>query len=295
MPIIPELLSVGDTILVVSPSGKVNASLLQRGCDLLSQEGFQLEIGKHAYSHHYKFAGTHKQRLEDLQWALDHPEAKAIFCTRGGYGITYLIDQLDWTLFKSNPKWVIGFSDITALHHAIYKEGFCSIHGPILQGLPKSAKEDVGLLVDLLKGVRTEGSSKLSVDSVGSAKGALIGGNLSILINQLGTATELDYSGCILFIEEVGESLYHIDRMFLQLKRAGKLAQLKGLVVGQFTDLKETKEVFGQTVEEIVAYHCSEYDYPTVHKFPMGHGKRNRPVIHGGLYHCSSLSLLLEM
>lgn len=288
MSILPPYLNTNDLILAISPSGKVDQGLFLKGCEFIRSKGFRVEIGQFALKSHYKFAGTHEARLADLQWALNHDEARAIFCGRGGYGVTYLLDQLDWTTFKTNPKWLIGYSDITALHHAVYQQGFCSIHGPILQGLTKTTKEDVNSLFDLLIGRGPETLQLLSKLGKGGERSSLIGGNLSMLINQLGTPTELDYQGCTLFIEEVGEYLYHIDRMLLQLKRAGKLAHLKALVVGEFTDLKESKEVFGKGVAEIIAFHCAEYNYPILYDFPIGHGENNYPLVHGGIYEITS-------
>jgi muramoyltetrapeptide carboxypeptidase len=280
MAISPTFLAAGDTILVVSPSGKADPVLLKKGCDYLLEEGFQLEIGKYAYSHHYKFAGTHEQRLEDLQWALDHSTAKAIFCARGGYGVTYLLDQLDWSLFKNNPKWVIGYSDITALHQSLYHHNYCSVHASVLQSMLE--QDDSAVLLSLLQGNYPDISfPSMAHDRIGEVISDILGGNLAMLINQLGTATEPVFEGKILFLEEVGEYLYHIDRMFLQLKRTGMLGKLGGLIIGNFSQLLENKEVFGQNVIDIVTAHCKEYNFPIAFNFPLGHENRNWPVVHG--------------
>ncbi len=281
MPIFPASLNTGDLILAINPSGKVNVANFMKGCELLETKGYHVQVGKFALSEHYKFAGTHSERLHDLQWALNHTEAKAIICGRGGYGVTHLMDHLNWSAFEKNPKWLIGYSDITALHHAIYTRGYCSIHGPVLQNLHKNRVKDFSTLLNLLKGTHLP----LKLPSVAKTNyklsGELVGGNLSMLINQLGTPSEIDYSGTILFIEEVGEYLYHVDRMLLQLKRAGKLSKLLALIVGDFSGMKESKDVFGQNVKEIIAHHCKVYNYPLIFDFPIGHGKRNYPLIHG--------------
>lgn len=292
MPIFPSFLSKGDTVLVISPSGKVDEAAVRQSCVFLENKGFNVEVGEHVFMDHFKFAGTHLQRLSDLQWALDHSHAKAIFCARGGFGVTHIIDKIDWTIFHKYPKWVIGFSDITALHHAIYKQGFCSIHGPVLQSFFKSDDSDRSALIRLLLGDALE--MRFSFDNliIPQLDGELVGGNLSLIINQLGTATEINFDNKLLFLEEVGEHLYHIDRMMLQLKRCGKLTNLAGLLIGDFTNMNESKDIFGQDITEIIAFHCNEYEYPILKGVPVGHGNRNWPVIHGGNYRANENSFL---
>jgi muramoyltetrapeptide carboxypeptidase len=278
---IPPFLKKGDLILVISPSGVVDKNLLQKGIEFLENAGFMVEVAPNTFNAHFKFGATHEQRLSDLQFALDHKEAKAIYCARGGFGITHILDELDWTQFKQNPKWIIGFSDITAILHAAYLNGFCSLHASVLQGLPKLSGDYQKKLIESLSGNISGLKAKSSFNKLGTAKGQLIGGNLSLLVHQIGTPTELDYTGKILFIEEVAEPLYHIDRMLLQLKRAGKLEELAGLVVGQFSNLTEDKSIYGQSVEEIILAHCEEYGFPIGFDFPFGHGTENIPIIHG--------------
>ena len=279
----PKPLKQNDLILAINPSGKVNAEKFLQGCKFLESKGFQVEVGKYALSDYFKFAATHEERLQDLQWALDHPNASAVFCGRGGFGVTHIIDSIDWSVFKNNPKWVIGYSDITVLHHAIYKQGYCSIHGPVLQNLHLHSAEDVNALIDLLKGKESSLLTNEPFQMLRKLSTEIIGGNLSMIVNQIGTSTEIDFEGKILFVEEVGEYLYHIDRMFLQLKRSGKLDQLKALLVGEFVGMKESKEVYGQDVKDIINYHCGPYDYPIFYDFPAGHGDRNMPFVHGDL------------
>jgi len=277
----PPFLSKNDLILVISPSGIVDKDLVLMGANVLKEAGFKVEFAPNTFNGYFKFGAKHQDRLSDLQLALDHQEAKAIYCARGGFGITHLLDSLDWTNFKEKPKWVIGFSDITALLHATFENGFSSLHASVLQGLPKLSEDYQKDLINKLSGYVKALQAKSSFHKSGSATGQLIGGNLSLLVHQIGSRTELDYSGKILFIEEVAEPLYHIDRMMLQLRRADKLMDLAGLAVGQFTNLSEDKTIYGQTVEEIILAHCADYDFPIGFNFPFGHGFTNVPIVHG--------------
>ncbi|WMN07570.1 LD-carboxypeptidase [Marivirga arenosa] len=281
MAISPPFLKEGDLILVLSPSGVVDKKKVENGIEILKEKGFKIEISKNTFNAYFKFGSSHENRLSDLQNALDHPEAKAIYCARGGFGITHILDDLDWTKFKENPKWIIGFSDITALLNVTYKKGFASLHASVLQGLSKLDSQYQTSIFDCLKGKVDKMEAKSKFNKNGEGTGSLIGGNLSLLVNQIGTRSELDYRGQILFIEEVAEPLYHIDRMFLQLKRANKLKDLAGLVVGQFTNLIEDKSIYGQSLEEIILAHCKEYDFPIGFNFPFGHGEDNHSIVHG--------------
>lgn len=279
----PPLLQAGDKVIAIAPSGKVNRENVTNAIDIL-QNQFGLEViqGEYLFKTHYKFAGTDEQRLKDLQWALDHQEVKAIFCARGGYGITRIVDALDFTTFKEYPKWVVGFSDITALHHKLYQEGFVSIHGPVLNTFNSIANSSINALDNLLKtGVFFFTAATHPQNVEGTAEGPLVGGNLSMIVNQLGTSTEIDTAGKILFIEEVGEALYHIDRMMVQLKRSGNLDGLKGLVVGEFSNTQETPEIFGEDVAQIIRRHTKEMVYPIAFNMPFGHGKENMSIAHG--------------
>lgn len=277
----PPFLSKNDLILVISPSGVVDKDSVLEGANILKDAGFQIEFAPNTFNAHFKFGAKHQERLSDLQFALDHTEAKAIYCARGGFGITHIVDALDWTQFKKNPKWIIGFSDITALLNATFQNGYCALHASVLQGLPKLSSDYQKRLIESLSGNISPLQAKSSFHKQGKASGQLIGGNLSLLVHQIGTRTELEYSDKILFIEEVAEPLYHIDRMILQLKRAGKLKDLAGLVVGQLTNLSENKLGYGQSVEEIILAHCEDYDFPIGFNFPFGHGEDNMPLVHG--------------
>ncbi|WP_085516408.1 S66 peptidase family protein [Marivirga sericea] len=277
----PSFLSKNDLILVISPSGVVDKEEVLKGARLLEKAGFKVEFSLNAFNAHFKFGAKHQERLADLQFALDHKIAKAIYCARGGFGITHIIDELNWSQFKQNPKWIIGFSDITALLHTTYLNGFPSLHASVLQGLPRLSGDYQNKLIESLSGNISGLNATSTFNKSGKASGQLIGGNLSLLVHQIGTQTELDYRNKILFIEEVAEPLYHIDRMMLQLKRAGKLENLVGLVVGQFSNLTEDKSIYGQSVEEVILAHCEGYDFPIGFNFHIGHGEVNVALFHG--------------
>ena len=258
---------------------------IQFGSQWLTQQGYNTVLGQYIFSQHFQFAGTDQQRLYDLQMALDDPEANTIICARGGYGTVRIIDQLDFTAFKNNPKWIIGFSDITILHSCLNNLGFASIHGTMsrhffnVKGLES---ENLKTLIQLLTGEKV--SYKFSIkenNRKGTTSAELIGGNLSILSSLMGTKYEPDTKGKILFLEDIDEYLYHTDRMMRQLKLAGKLDHLAGLIIGDFTKMKDNESPFGKTVHEIMIDAVSDYDYPVAFGFPAGHNKKNMALAFG--------------
>jgi muramoyltetrapeptide carboxypeptidase len=277
--IIPPQLKLNSKIRIISPAGKVKEKLVLPAIEWLEREGYKVELGKNIFAEHFQFAGTEAQRLEDLQTALDDPDCSAIICSRGGYGTIRIIDKIDFTEFKKHPKWVVGYSDITLLHSAINNLGFASIHGtmpPFFFDESGEVNENLRSLMNLLRGefggYKIQGNPK---NKVGIASGELVGGNLSILCSLLGTKYEIATTEKILFIEEIDEYLYHIDRMIRQLKLAGKFDKLKGLIVGDFTGIKDNDSPFGQTVEEIIIEATKEYNFPISFGFPAGHDKKN--------------------
>jgi muramoyltetrapeptide carboxypeptidase len=281
----PPFINPGSKIRIVSPAGKVKEKLILPAVEWFKNEGYKVELGKHIFDEHFQFAGTEAQRLEDLQTALDDPDCSAIICSRGGYGTVRVIDQLDFTEFIKHPKWIVGYSDITILHSAINNLGFASIHGtmpPFFFDKNGKVSENMESLMDLLRGefggYKIDGPSK---NIVGTGSGELVGGNLSILCSLLGTKYEVETTDKILFIEEIDEYLYHIDRMIRQLKLAGKFDKLKGLVVGDFTGIKDNDSTFGQTVEEIIIEATKEYNFPISFGFPAGHGEKNLALSFG--------------
>jgi muramoyltetrapeptide carboxypeptidase len=269
----------GSKIRIVSPAGKVKEKLIRPAVEWFKNEGYKVELGKHIFAEHFQFAGTEAQRLEDLQTALDDPDCSAIICSRGGYGTIRIIDQLDFTEFVKHPKWIVGYSDITLLHSAINTLGFASIHGtmpPFFFDESGEVNENLRSLMNLLRGefggYKIQGNPR---NNVGTVSGELVGGNLSILCSLLGAKYEIDTTEKILFIEEIDEYLYHIDRMIRQLQLAGKFDKLKGLIVGDFTRVRDNDSTFGQTVEEIILTVTKGFDFPVCFGFPAGHDKKN--------------------
>ena len=244
--------------------------------------GYRVEISNHCLGNHHYFSGTQEERLNDFQWALDHPEAKAIMCARGGYGCLHLVDELDWSGFQRRPKWIIGFSDITVFHQRIHRINSCSIHGTMPLNISENSPQ---ALESLLKSI---GGGPYSINSphhpsnvYGTARGTLIGGNLSLIYALLGTNDQIDYTNRILFIEDVGEHLYAIDRMFYALRKADVLSKIRGLIVGGMTDLKDTTVPFGKSLEELILHHLKALDIPVCFNFPAGHLADNRALRFG--------------
>ncbi len=288
--IYPLPLKSGDLVAVTAIASLVSREVVEPGIEVLENWGLRVHRGLHLYDRYGSFAGTDDDRLYDLQKALDDPEIKAIFIARGGYGTTRILDRIDLTVLKSHPKWIVGFSDVTALHAHLLKHGFIGVHGP-MPGYyaKKKARAATGFLRRLLFGewpaIKVPAHK---YNRPGKARGVIVGGNLVILSHLMGTETELDTKDKILLIEDIGEHLYAIDRMMVHLKRAGKLSGLAGLVVGYFSKIKDTKPSFGKSVEEIVHEHVEDYEYPVAFGFPVGHENRNFPVPVG---HISELSV----
>ena len=279
----PPFLKKGDTIMIVAPAGFVpNPPEIDPGIALAKSWGLEVVLGKHVFSKHNHFAGTDEERAADLQLALDNKNVKAIWCSRGGYGTVRIIDQIDFTAFKKNPKWVIGFSDITTLHCHIHNLGFATIHATMPGGMHSALDETKQTLCKSLFG-SDYGYEIASnpLNKKGSAKGVLIGGNLSIINSMMGSNTQVNTHGKILFIEDVGEDLYRVDRMMYTLKRSGLLKNLKGLVVGDFSYDIEKDTLFGGSHREIILNALKEYNYPVIFDFPAGHIRDNRTLIFG--------------
>jgi len=281
--ITPPHLKKGDLITIVAPSGKVNLESVLHSKSVLENWGFRVELGEYVFTEYGRFAGTVDERLSDLQKALDNPENKAIFCARGGYGVIHLLENLSLELLKKNPKWLIGYSDITALHAKINNNGICSIHAPMSSHLAEENGNDEASLYlkDLLFGK----SAGYKIDShplnrIGESKGILRGGNLSVLSALRGTPYDFPPENTILFIEDIGEKPYHIERMVYNLKLGGVLQKISGLLVGQFSDCEEDESMH-KTIYESISDLVSEYDFPVCFNFPTGHVKKNFPLICG--------------
>ena len=278
----PPYLKKGDKIAIVCPAKKLPKSI-DFGIEILQSWGLEVVIGKTVTGSYHQFAGTDEERAADLQQFLDDKSIKAIIAGRGGYGTIRIIDKLDFAAFNENPKWLIGFSDITILlSHAFAALQTQSIHGQMPYTFDESTPAALESLRKILFGEYVEYSYKSDfTNRPGETEGILIGGNLSLLIAVEGSKSEMDYSDKILFLEDVGEHEYSIDRMMRLLKRAGKLAKLKGLIIGAFNEISEEKIPFGQTPEEIIWDLIKEYDYPVCFNFPTGHIDDNRAMVLG--------------
>lgn len=279
----PPYLDNNVTIAIVAPARWIDQDLYPSIIKQIEQEGYKVVRGESTYLTHGPFAGTDDERRNDLQQMLDNPDIKAIFCLRGGYGSIRIIDEIDFSKFKQNPKWIIGFSDITILHNAIHNLGIASIHGQMpLNFANRTNNKGLEKLFQTLKGEKLYYSIQTNeLNRTGEAIGELVGGNVAIFNSLIGTNLELNTHGKILFIEEVGEYLYRFDRLMHHLKMSGKLANINGLVVGGLSDMKDNEPAFGQSAEEIVADLVAEYDYPVCFDFPAGHIKENFPLIMG--------------
>jgi len=278
---IPPYLVKGDTIGLVCPAGYMTNEKVAECIRVLQDEwGYKVKVGKTVGSGSANyFSGTDEERLNDFQLMLDDAEVQAILCARGGYGMGRIIDKVNFKKFKREPKWIIGFSDITILHTHLYSNYYISsLHAPMA-----GAFNDAGYVNRYVQSLRTalEGKwAKYSCDPhefnrCGEAIGELVGGNLALLANVVGTDSDLKTRGRILFIEDLGEYLYAVDRMLYQLKRSGKLSKLAGLIIGGFTDMKDTERPFGKNVYELINDIVSEYNYPVCFGFPVSHEKEN--------------------
>ena len=280
----PKTLVANDFIGITASAGKIKRESLDTAISILKSWELQVEVSKYIFSEaHAYFSGTDEERRQDLQQMLDDPKLSAIICARGGYGTTRIIDALDFSKFLKHPKWIVGFSDVTALHIKLYQLGLESIHSVMPIQFPKPEhKESVESLRKILFGEAVELRGKASAfNRPGSASGQVVGGNLTLLVDSLGTVTDIDTAGKILIIEEVGEYKYKLDRMLTHLKRAGKLDRLKALIIGHMTDINDAEGSFGQTVEEIFLDKVKDYSYPVAFNFPIGHEAPNLAWMHG--------------
>lgn len=280
----PPCLKKGDKVGIVSPARCISFEEVHPAIRLLQRFNLEVVLGTHVFSRHHQLAGTDSQRIHDLQQMLDDPQIRAILCSRGGYGTVRIIDRLDFTRFCQNPKWIIGYSDVTVLHSHIHQRfGIETLHATMPVAI-KSDKPDESAqtLLNAIFGYSISYNwPRSTLSRNGTAGGLLTGGNLSIIASLAGSASDLDTSGKILFLEDLDEYLYHVDRMMLNLKRSGKLDNLAGLIVGGMTGMKDNTIPFGQTAAEIVADAVKEYHYPVCFDFPAGHSNPNLALILG--------------
>lgn len=277
----PSYLKNGDKVAIIATARKVSKEEIQPAITFFESYGLSVLTGKNLFESKYQYAGTDEQRAEDLQWALDDQNIKAIIIARGGYGTVRLIDIIDFTEFKKYPKWMVGYSDVTVLHNAIHQLGIATLHATMPLNFSKSmaaTESMINALFGNLKQIETEESYS---NIPGKVTGQLVGGNLSLIYSLSGTPYDLDTTGKILFLEDLDEYLYHIDRMMMQLKISGKLKHLKGLIIGGMTDMKDNAIPFGKLPDEIILNAVKEYNYPVCFDFPAGHIDENRAVYLG--------------
>jgi muramoyltetrapeptide carboxypeptidase len=276
----PPYLIPGDTIAITCPAGYMPLEKARTCIGVLQQWGYEVLVGKTLGSNSKNyFSGTDEQRLNELQAMLDAPEIKAILCGRGGYGVSRIIEQLDFTQFKKHPKWIIGFSDITVLHAHINRNyKIATLHAPMAAAFNDGGYKNkyVQSLKHRLEGKPVSYICKPhKLNTNGSSTGELIGGNLALLAHLVGSSSDIQTKNKILFLEDVGEQHYNVDRMMIQLKRSGKFNKLAGLIIGGFTDMQDTQRPFGKKVYQIIKEHIAEYTYPVCFGFPVSHNKEN--------------------
>jgi muramoyltetrapeptide carboxypeptidase len=285
--IFPANLKKGDRIRIIAPAGKVQKDKVLPGIELLQDVGYEVLVGKHVFDRNFQYSGTDMHRAVDLQEAIDDTQTKAIICARGGYGSVRIIEKLDFSPLLKNPKWLVGFSDVTVLHSILNKLGLASIHGamPAFFLENKKSTRSFQSLIELI----STGKSKIEATAhpqnrAGICSGELVGGNLSLLYSLQGTPWQLETSGKILMIEDLSEYLYHIDRMMQNLRMTGQLKNLAGLVVGGFTDMKDNESPFGKSAYEIILESVKEYQFPVCFDFPVGHIPKNLSLMLGARY-----------
>lgn len=277
---IPPYLKPGDTIAITCPAGFMSREKIVPCVQTLEQWGYKVVVGKlvGSSSSNY-FSGTDAERLQEWQQFLDDPDIRAILCARGGYGTSRIIDRVSFKKFRKQPKWIVGFSDITVFHSHVYANyGIATLHAPMAAAFSEGGAEGsyIAYLRDALEGRKAiYACAPHEFNRKGKAVGELVGGNLALLAHLCGTNADFKTKGRILFIEDVGEYLYNIDRMLYQLKRNGKLEKLGALIIGGFTDCRDTERPFGKTVYEIIRDAVAEYDYPVCFGFPVSHETAN--------------------
>jgi muramoyltetrapeptide carboxypeptidase len=280
----PQLLKKGDKVGIVSTARKISAEEVQPAIEKLQSWGLEVELGPNLFQSYHQFAGTDAQRASDFQFMIDREDIKAIICARGGYGTVRIIDQLDFSRFQKNPKWIVGYSDVTVLHSEIHIMGIETIHGTMPINFPKDGVDNaaVGTLRSALFGEKLEYRfPAICNQSFENIEGVITGGNLSMLYSMLGSPSSINTDNKILFFEDLDEYLYHIDRMMMNLKRNGLFDNPTAVLIGGLSDMNDNTIPFGFSAEEIVRHHIETHKYPVIFGFPAGHIDDNRAIILG--------------
>jgi muramoyltetrapeptide carboxypeptidase len=278
---VPQPLAAGDLIYITAPAKAIEKEHVDFAVAFFENAGFRVLVSKNCLGQHHYFSGTDEERLEDLQYGIDHPEVKAIVCARGGYGCVRIVDRIQWASMLREPKWMVGFSDVTVFHQHLQRFNLPSIHGSMVLNFKDNSQVALNTLLMALKGESFSVAATSNFNKSGSAEGTIVGGNLSIVYSLIGTNNQPDYSDKILFVEDLAEHLYHIDRMFYALNKSGILDKISGLVVGGMTELEDTATPFGMSVEEIILAHFQYRNIPIAFGFPAGHLNDNRALILG--------------
>lgn len=269
-------------IRIISPGKAIDHKHIDFAVGFLRSKGYDVTVGKHAGGQHQYFSGTKEERLSDFQEAMDDEELEVIICSRGGYGAIHLIDEIDYRKFLYYPKMIIGYSDITVFHNRLSRMGFESIHATAPLNFEENTVESLESLIYAIDGDENEYDiPKHSLNREGEVTEKVVGGNLAIICSMIGSLDELRTRNRILFIEEIGEPVYKIDRMMHQLKNAKLLNRLDGLIVGGITDVKDSNPPFGKTAEQVIKDAVEEFDYPVCFGFPAGHVSDNRAIVFG--------------
>lgn len=278
----PSNLKQGDQVGIISTARKISKEELSFAKKTIENWGLKVVFGKNIFEEYNQFAGKDLQRAVDLQEMIDNPKIKAIICARGGYGTVRILDLVDFSGLKANPKWIAGFSDITALHSTLHNLNISSLHSTMPVNFQTNTNTSLESLKQALFGKPISyrfSSNKLN--RIGNSEGKVVGGNLSIIYSLLGSSSDIKTFGKILFLEDLDEYLYHIDRMMINLKRNGKLNNLAGLIIGGMSDMNDNTIPFGKNAIEIIAETVSEFDYPVAFNFPAGHIKNNNTILLG--------------
>ncbi len=280
--IFPEKLKIGDKIGVISTARKITLDELAPAIKTIESWELKVELGSNLFEADNQFSGTIEQRSTDLQTMIDDDSIKAILCARGGYGTVQIIDNIDFSKLKNKPKWIVGYSDVTVLHSHLNKLGIASLHATMPINFKTNAKESLASLKNGLFGNENNIlCGPHPFNKFGKVEAEIVGGNLSILYSLLGSNSDVDTDGKILFIEDLDEYMYHVDRMMINLKRNGKLKNLKALIIGGMSDMNDNTIPFGKTAEEIILEYIKEFDFPVCFNFPAGHLDDNRTLVFG--------------
>ena len=280
----PNRLKKGDKVVIISTARKISEEEIRPALNLLENWGLEVVLGNNLFKEEHQFSGTTNERVKDFQEALDDSTIKAIFCARGGYGTVKIIDEIYFSKFIESPKWIVGYSDVTVLHNHINQNfNIDTLHATMPINFKTNTQESLGSLKKALFGEDLNYEFDTNqLNRKGDAEGILVGGNLSIIYSLTGTSSQIDTAGKILFIEDLDEYLYHVDRMMMNLKRTGMLADLSGLIVGGMSDMNDHTILYGKSAKEIILDAVLDYSYPVCFDFPAGHLDDNRTLIMGG-------------